>query len=100
MHVHSVYFWLDDIGEEERSRFKEGLKALTGIDLVKKGFVGVPAEKDRAIVDNSYDFSLVLFFEHHEDEKAYQDHPIHQEFLNDCESFWDDIVVYDSVDAY
>lgn len=100
MQVHSVYFWLKDLNDEERQRFKDGLRALTGIDIVQNGFVGVPARTDRDVVDDSYDYSLVLFFEDHEDERAYQNHPIHQEFLNDCEKFWEDLVVYDSVDMY
>ncbi len=98
MQVHSVYFWLDDLTDEEQQRFRDGLDALTGINLVEKGFVGVPANTDREVVDNSYDYVLVLFFEDGDDEKAYQEHPIHRQFVDDCEQYWEDLVVYDSVE--
>ena len=38
-------------------------------------------------------------FDDLEGQKTYQDHPIHQKFIEDCSQLWERVVVYDSMDV-
>lgn len=98
MFVHNVYFWLrDDLTDQEEKAFVEGLESLTEIDLVNEAFVGRPAGTPREVVDNSFAYSLILEFDDADDQDAYQTHPVHEEFVETCESFWNRVQVYDSL---
>ena len=32
-------------------------------------------------------------------QKIYQDHPIHRQFVADCEHLWEKVIVYDAIGA-
>jgi len=96
--IHSVYFWLkDDLTPEQIQTFEQGLENLTTIENVKQGFIGVPAQTDRPIIDRTYDNSLILVFENKEQHDIYQDHPVHEEFRQTCGNFWLKVSIYDTV---
>ncbi len=97
MFVHNVYFWADDLSEDERETFEDGLETLTEIDLVQEGFIGKPAGTDRDVVDNSYEYNLILKFKNEQDQEAYQNHPTHLEFVEDCQQYWTDVKVFDAI---
>jgi hypothetical protein len=100
MFVHHVYFWAKNPGNaEERARLLKGLQTLTGIEVVKMSHIGVPATTNRSVIDTSYAFSLLLIFDNLQHQEAYQVHPIHVKFVEDCASLWEKVIVYDSVDA-
>jgi len=62
--------------------------------------VAVPAETEkRDVVDNSYSVSELLFFDSLEDQKIYQDHPLHQKFIQERSMLWDKVLVYDSMEV-
>lgn len=98
MFVHSVYFWLrDDLAPSATSTFVEGIRSLSAIDCVQQGFIGVPAATDRAIIDQSYSYALVLSFADAAAQDAYQVHPVHDAFRESCGGSWSKIVIYDAV---
>lgn len=98
MFVHSVYFWLrDDLSPELRATFVEGARSLTTIESVKHGFLGTPAGTDREIIDRSYSYALVVFFEDEAAHDDYQVHPVHDRFRETCGGSWKKIVIYDAV---
>lgn len=100
MFVHSVYFWLrDDLSAADRAKFVASVRSLTTIDVVKLGFIGTPAATDRAIIDRSYSYALVLTFADAAAQDAYQVHPVHDAFREDCKGFWHKIVIYDAISA-
>jgi len=100
MFVHSVYFWLnDDLSAERKSRFIEGIRSLTTIDCVQTGFIGVPAATNREIIDASYSYALVLSFADAAAQDAYQVHPVHDAFRENCGGSWKKIVIYDAISA-
>ncbi len=43
---------------------------------------------------------LNYFFDDEADDKIYQDHPIHQEFIKNYGHLWDKVVVYDAVEVW
>ena len=67
---------------------------------MRKIYIGVPAAtEERSVIDASYSASELIFFDDLVGQKAYQDDPIHQQFVADCSALWEKVVVYDTVDA-
>jgi hypothetical protein len=98
MFIHSVYFWLrDDLDSQQTQTFWERVNALTTIESVRHGYVGVPASTDRPIIDRTYSCALVVAFDDEAGHDAYQVDPIHDRFRDECASFWHKIVIYDAV---
>lgn len=96
MHIHNVYFWLkNDLGQEALSAFEQGLAALTRDPAVRAGYFGQAANTDRAVVENSYDYSLVLLFDDLAAHDRYQAGAVHVEFVHNHSSKWSRVVVYD-----
>jgi hypothetical protein len=99
--THHVYFWLRNPGsKEDLEKLLAGLRTLKEIDTVREIHVGVPASTEaRAVVDNTYSASELLFFDDLEGQKHYQDHPIHLKFVENCSHLWEKVIVYDSIDV-
>jgi hypothetical protein len=99
--IHHVFFWLKNAGSRAaRDQLIAGLKPLRGIEVIQQLHIGVPASTEkRDVVDNSYDVSELMVFKSVEDQKLYQDHPLHLKFVKDCGHLWAKVVVYDSISA-
>lgn len=99
--VHHVFFWLKDPSSvANRDKLLQGIKSLGKIEQVRLLHVGVPADTEkRDVVDNSYSVSELLFFDSVQDQKTYQDHPIHQKFIQEHSMLWEKVVVYDSMEV-
>lgn len=101
MLIHHVFFWLKTPGAKaDRDQLIAGLNTLRAIEVIQQLHIGVPASTEkRDVVDNSYDVSELMVFAGVEDQKRYQDHPLHQKFVADCAHLWRKVVVYDSISA-
>jgi hypothetical protein len=99
--VHHVFFWLKNRdSKEDLAKLVAGLQSLKKIETIRKLHVGVPASTEkRDVVDNSYSASELMFFDDLAGQKVYQDHPIHQKFIQDCGHLWEKVIVYDSMDV-
>jgi hypothetical protein len=99
--VHHVFFWLKNPqSPDDRDKLVKGVKALGKIETVRMLHVGVPASTEkRDVVDNSYHVSELMFFDNVEDQQTYQDHPLHQKFIQEHSALWDKVVVYDTIQA-
>jgi len=98
MFVHAVYFWLrEDLTLAEQSSFAAGLRSLRWIEGVEHGYIGVPAQTDRSVIERGYSRSLVLIFADQAAHDAYQVHPVHDRFRDECGGFWSTVRIYDSV---
>jgi len=97
MLAHHVLFWLKaDTTEEQKSAFRKGLESLQNIETVKQFHVGTPAPIERAVVDTTYTFSLVLFFEGMEGHDVYQVHDLHKAFLDEFRGLFEKVIIYDA----
>ena len=95
--VHSVYFWLnEDISQNDRQLFYRTLLSLKKVKSVKKLYVLTPAGTPRDIVDNSYDFALIIHFKNRAAQDAYQVNPLHVEAAKVMLPFVDRLIVYDA----
>lgn len=100
MLAHHVFFWLKNPNsKEDRDKLIEGLKTLEKIETVKSLRIGVPASTEkRDVVDNSFSVSELMLFDDVEGQNAYQVHPIHKKFVEDCSHLWEKVIVYDAID--
>ena len=99
--VHHVLFWLKKPGPvADRDTLIAGLRTLSAIPVIRSLHIGVPAPTgQRDVVDASYDVSEIMTFANAADQKAYQDHPLHQRFVADCGHLWRKVMVYDAVEV-
>lgn len=99
--VHHVFFWLKNPSSTaDRDKLLAGVKSLKRIETIKMLHVGVPAGTEtRDVIDNSYHVSELMFFDSVEDQKTYQDHPIHLQFVKDHSMLWDKVIVYDTMES-
>jgi hypothetical protein len=99
MILHQVYFWLKNPGShEDRESLIAGLCTLAEVPVVRALHIGTPADTEaRDVVDGSFDVSELMLFDSVADQKAYQDHPLHRDFVERCEGHWSRVIVYDSI---
>jgi hypothetical protein len=98
MFIHAVYFWLrPDLGSADRKKFEAGLRSLRTIEGVREGYIGSPASTDRPVIERGYSRALVLVFGDEAAQEAYQVHPVHDKFRDECGKFWTSVRIYDSV---
>lgn len=97
--VHHVFFWLKNPNsKEDLERLLAGLRTLAKIESVRGIHIGVPASTEkRAVVDASFSVSEILFFDDVLGQNAYQEHPIHTAFVDQCSHLWERVIVYDAL---
>ncbi|PWS28727.1 transcription-repair coupling factor [Pedobacter yonginense] len=97
MIAHHVLFWLKaDTTEDQKVAFRKSLETLQNIEVVKTFHVGTPAAIERAVVDTTYTFSLILFFEDMAAHDVYQVHPLHKAFLDEFKVYFEKVIIYDA----
>lgn len=98
--VHQVYFWLaDPESAEARAKLIAGLQKLSKVEGIRMCHIGQPAETDRPVIDRSYAVSWLTLFDTQAAQDAYQEDPIHLQFVEECASLWSKVIVYDSIDV-
>ncbi len=97
MQVHSAYYWLKEgLSESDLLAFEKGLKSLTESGTVQSGHFGAPAATEkREVVDDTYDYGLVLVFDDVAAHNVYQEGDIHQTFVAEHAAKFDRVKVYD-----
>lgn len=96
--AHIVFFTLADSNDANREKLVEACKKyLAKHEGVVYFGVGVRApEYDRPVNDRGYDVALHLVFATAEDQNAYQIHPQHLKFVEECKGLWKQVRVFDS----
>ncbi|MDB5013774.1 MAG: Stress responsive alpha-beta barrel protein [Daejeonella sp.] len=98
---HYVLFWLKpDLSEEkikEFTGFFEELRKIKGIKSLSYGRAAATASRD--VVDNSFSYALSITFPGLDEQSLYQKDPIHLKAIEKFSSFWDKVVVHDSMMA-
>ena len=97
--THTVLFWMNDPNNEgNRRNLKDGLlNLIANSKHAKFGHVGTPAGTDRPVVDNTYDFSLMVTFESAGAQDKYQVEPAHKSFIEECQHTWSRVQIFDSI---
>jgi hypothetical protein len=98
MLAHHVLFWLKtDTTTDQKNAFKKGLQSLEEIESVNSIHIGTPAAIERAVVDTTYTFSLVVFFEDLAGHDVYQVHKLHLAFLDQFRELFEKVIIYDAI---
>ncbi len=98
MFVHAVYFWLrNDLSAAQLKQFDAGVHALRAIEFVQAGYIGVPADTNRPIIERGYSRAMVLVFRDEKAHDGYQVHPVHDRFRTECSPLWTKVQIFDSV---
>ena len=96
--IHHVFFWLNEPeNTEARKQFELGLQNLIKVPQIQSYHIGTPVESPREVVDDSFTYSYMAFFKSKEDQNTYQSHPIHLQFIEDCQHLWKKVIVYDAM---
>ena len=97
MVIHQVFFWLKHKdSKEDKAMLQKGLQSLKAISEVKQLYIGTPASTiQRDVIDSSYSFSMIMFFDDIAGQDAYQIHPLHEAFVEQHKHLWNRVVVYD-----
>ncbi len=96
--VHTVFFWLKEKNNtEHQALLRLGLEKLATISQIKIAYIGSPAETDRDVIDNTYNFSITFVFDSEEEQATYQSHPDHLLFIENCAYLWERVQVYDAL---
>ncbi|MDR2271269.1 MAG: Dabb family protein [Sphingobacterium sp.] len=96
--VHIVNFWLkEDVNEKDKKSFVGFFEELRKIDVIKTLNYGVPAQTNpRPVVDNSFDYTLIVTFKDLKDITVYETHPIHLKAIEKYQHFWTKVMVKDT----
>lgn len=98
MLVHTVFFHLrKDIDGADVTEFRMGLESLTKIEHAEAAYVGTPADVPaRPVLVRNYDFCLTVVLKDVAAHNAYQQDPIHLEFIESHKEKWKKVKVYDA----
>jgi len=83
------------LAADARKQFIDGLHSLLTIETVSAGYIGLPADTRRPVVDHTYSHALVLMFRDASGHERYQLDPIHDRFRTECRMCWDKVIIYD-----
>jgi len=96
--LHHVLFYLPAAASAaDHAKLLEGLRQLQTIADIKLSHIGTPAETNRAVIDRTYAYSWLCFFESAAAEQRYQQHPVHDSFRQEYARYWEKVVIYDAV---
>jgi len=98
--IHHVFFWLKNPeSKQELNQLVDGLKKLSKASTIREFHIGIPANTNRGVIDNSYSVSWLLLFENAYNQDVYQTDPIHLKFIDECSHLWSKVVVYDTISS-
>lgn len=97
--AHYVLFWLNtDLSEAEIEEFSNFFEELRTIPGIKSLHYGRPAATNpRDVVDNSFTYNLLVYFDSMEEINVYETHPIHLAAVEKYSGYWNKVVVHDSI---
>lgn len=98
MLIHTVIFWLKkDLSEDDFLFFEKEVGSLEQISSVNQLYVGRPGNTTkRPVIDDSYNFCLTVVLKDVAAHDAYQEDPIHLDFIKNCSHMWERVKIYDA----
>lgn len=97
--THYVLFWLKKgLSEKEIADFAGFFEELRKVPNIKSLHYGRAANSTpRDVVDNSFTYNLLVYFDTLDDLETYGTHPIHLKAIEQYSHNWEKVVVHDSV---
>ena len=79
--------------------FLQELREMRKIPEIQEYAVGAPAGTPRDVVDNSWTFDWYVTFQDRAAWAVYNDHPLHERFIERAGPLWERVHIYDSIPA-
>lgn len=96
--IHVVCVWLKpDLDRRDIKDFEKAMRELKKIKTVRSMEIGKPAGTKRDVVDNTYSYMMVFYFNDATGHDLYQIDPIHQDFVDKNKAKWTRVQVYDAL---
>jgi len=96
MITHVVLLWVPEGDDEKGEKILAGAAKLAEIPNVLEYRFGKAIPSTRPVVDSSFAVALSMTFPDQAAADAYQSHPLHQKFVNECvKPLTSRVVVYD-----
>lgn len=96
--AHIVLFWMEGQSEAAKATFRAEMEGfIKSSAFAQSMHIGTPAGTDRAVVDNSYDFCLIVTFASQAEHDQYQKEQVHLDFIEKTKGLWSKLQIYDSV---
>jgi len=96
--AHIVLFWMEGQSDAVKTTFLQDMEAfIQSSDYAQSMHIGTPAGTDRPVVDNSYDFCLIVTFASKAEHDQYQTEQVHLDFIEKTKGLWSKLQIYDSV---
>ena len=98
MLVHIVVFWLKkDLIKDDLVFFEKEVRSLEKIPSVEQLHIGqLMKTTKRPVIDDSYNFCLTVVLKDIASHDAYQEDPLHLEFIKNCSHMWEQVKIYDA----
>jgi len=84
-----------DVTEDQKAAFITDCEKLAEIETVRAFYSGSPANTDRDVIENTYDYAVVFHFKDLEDQEYYQQHPLHLKMIEMHQEKWEKVMVTD-----
>jgi hypothetical protein len=96
--IHTVFFWVKEgTSNADIQAFEKGLEKLGSCPQIQSYYWGPPSSTEqRGVVDGSFTYAINVHFATIEDQNAYQEEPIHLEFIENHNAIWEKVIVYDN----
>lgn len=96
--VHTVYFWLNNPdSKDDQKQFEKAIKKfMKKSNHANTHYVGKPPKATRDVVDDSFTYALIVSFKSAKQQEKYQNEKAHLAFIEEAESLWNKVIVYDS----
>lgn len=95
--IHNVYFWLKEgVSEADKAAWIKELQGMENIESVASYYYGPPAMSDREVVDDSFDYSISVYFKDKAHHDMYQKDQIHLDMIEHHSHLWERVQVYDN----
>lgn len=97
MFIHFVCFWMKPgSSDAAREQLVQDCRDYLGkVPTVRQLWSGRPAMTPREVVDNTYDVGLCVVLDDVAGHDAYQEHPLHKDFITRNKEHWDRVKIYD-----
>jgi len=97
--LHAVYFWLKPgLSDADKADFLNFFEVLKTIPDCRYVTYGTPAPSNpRPVVENSFDYNLIVTVDSMDQLNIYEDHPIHQNAIAEYSKYWDKVMVHDTI---
>lgn len=94
--VHSAYFWFkEEASQAQIDAFIADSEQLRQIEEIRGFFAGKPANTNRDVIENTYDYAFVFLFEDLAAQEVYQAHPLHKALIEKHAEIWQRVMVTD-----